>query len=841
MLRHKLFSTRFGNLLTPKTYTLLTLGASAFVAFLFSAASGEHWLTILNFINRSSFGLTDPILNRDVGFYVFELPFFLFVKDYLTTILVLSILLIGGLYFAISMSPENSLGRWWNYLEGKKHLSFLVSLLFLVKALDYRLKIYEILFSPRGAAFGAGYTDVTVQIPALRILMVLALILGVFLMVKSFKPDARSLPLAAGALIIASLFLGSIYPAAIQSFRVEPNELVLETPFLEHNIALTRIAYDLEDVQSQMYSISGQLDSDTLKENQGTIQNIRLWDYRPIKTTYNQLQGIKNYYRFHDIDIDRYTLDGTYRQVMLSAREMDQTELPEGAKTWVNQRLKYTHGYGFTMSPVNEVTSDGLPQFMVRNIPPVTQTDLAIDRPEIYFGEKTDQYVFVNTKTEEFDYPMGTTNAYTMYEGEGGVTINSFLRKILFSLRFNDYNILLSNDITNESRVLFDRNIIERVRKIAPFLQYDQDPYLVVSQGRLYWILDAYTTTNRFPYSEPFGGINYIRNSVKIVINAYNGFADFYIADDTDPLIQVYSSIFPELFKPMDEAPAELLKHFRYPVGLFTLQSRVYSLYHMEDPRVFYNKEDEWTVPMENYDGQQIPVEPYYTILQLPGEKEPEFVLMLPFNPIRRDNMIAWMAARCDPGHYGERLVFRFPKEQTVLGPRQVEGRIDQSTEISSQLTLWDQRGSRVIRGNLLVLPINNSILYVEPIFLQAEQGQQPELARVIVMHGENLVMEETLQKALDRIFGEAPDTPEEDETGTVEELIVRANRLMSEAREALVQGDWAGYGRIQEELENTLRNLAEIVDVPLVDEEIGEEEILLPEDIDPDFLTEEE
>ncbi len=837
MLRHKLFKSQIGNLLVPKTYTLLALGASGLVALLFSAASGDHWMTVLQYFNRTSFDIAEPILNRDVGFYIFELPFFILIKDYLSSLVVLSIITVGGLYFAISMSPEVTPTGWWNQLEGKKHLSFLVSFFFLLKAFDYHLQIYEMLFSLRGAAFGASYTDVTVQIPALRILMFISLGLGVFLMIKSFKPNSRSLPLAAGMLIIASLLLGSIYPAAIQSFRVEPNELVMEMPYLEHNIQFTREAFDLEDVKTESYSITAQLDPEVLDQNQGTIQNIRLWDYRPIKTTYNQLQGLRPYYVFHDIDIDRYILDGSYRQVMLSARELDQNELSETAKTWVNLKLKYTHGYGFAMSPVNEATSDGLPKFMVRNIPPITQTDLVIDRPEIYYGEKTDPYVIVNTLTEEFDYPLGTTNAYTMYEEESGVTINSFFRKVLFSLRFSDYKMLLSNDITNESQVLFDRNINKRVRKIAPFLQYDQDPYLVVSEGRLFWMQDAYTTSTNYPYSEPFGGVNYIRNSVKVVINAYNGEVDYYIVDNSDPLIQVYDNMFPDLFKPVTEMPQGLQNHFRYPVDLFSLQSRVYAQYHMEDVRVFYNKEDEWTIPIENYDGQQIQVEPYYTILQLPGEQEPEFVLMLPYNPIRRDNMIAWMAARCDPEHYGERVVFRFPREQTVLGPRQVEGRIDQNTEISSQLTLWDQRGSRVIRGNLLVLPINNSILYVEPIFLQADQGEQPELVRVIVMHEDNLVMEETLQKALDRIFGETPDTPQEDETGTVEELIIRANGLISEAKEALAQSDWSRYGRIQEELESTLKSLAEIVDVPIIeeiiDEELMEDEMLPLEDLE--------
>jgi len=515
---------------------------------------------------------------------------------------------------------------------------------------------------------------------------------------------------------------------------------------------------------------------------------------------------------------------------MLSARELDQQFLPDRAKTWVNQKLRYTHGYGVTMNPVNEVTNQGLPNFIVRNIPPRTETDIVLDKPEIYYGEVKNPYVVVNTNTEEFNYPMGDTNAYTSYDGDGGVPVNSFFRKILFALRFNDHRIILANDITNESQVMFDRSIGERVRKTAPFLEYDGDPYIVINDGRLFWIQDAYTTTNKYPYSEPQGNQNYIRNSVKVVIDAYHGKVDYYVFDDQDPLVQVYSNIFPELFKPIEEIPQGLFEHLRYPEDLFNIQSNIFTLYHMEDPRVFYNKEDEWKIPMEVYEGQQQEVEPYYNILQIPGEEEPEFVLMLPYNPIRRDNMVSWLAARCDGNNLGEMVLYLFPKDKTIYGPLQIEGRIDQNARISEQLTLWDQRGSNVIRGNLLVLPISDSIIYVEPVFIQADQGQLPELARVIVVHDERVVMEENLQTALVTLFGEAPEEIAEadvtDRILTLEELITQANELMDKAESALKQGDWSLYGEYQDELQSTLEKLGGMVEEEIEDID-GTEDLL--------------
>jgi len=829
-LRQQLMTRQLGNLMTKRNYNLANLGISALTAFLFTAVTSNYWLPVLKFLNRVPFEIKDPILNQDIGYYVFQLPFYLILRDFFLTSVILTIILIGALYFVISFSPGVTIMNWWQGFEGKKHLTFLVSLLFMIKAYDYRLQLYELLFSPRGAAFGASYTDVNIQMPVLRILMVISLVLAVFLLYKTFRPDTRSVPLAVMALLIASLALGSAYPALIQNFRVEPNEMVYEMPYLEHNIAFTQQAYGLEDIKKEIYPAEKQLAFEDLEDNQGTLQNVRLWDPRPIIKTYNQLQGLRPYYRFDDIDIDRYTIDGTYRQVMLSARELDQQFLPDRAKTWVNQKLRYTHGYGVTMNPVNEVTNQGLPNFIVRNIPPRTETDIVLDKPEIYYGEVENPYVVVNTNTEEFNYPMGDTNAYTSYDGDGGVPVNSFFRKILFALRFNDHRIILANDITNESQVMFDRSIGERVRKTAPFLEYDGDPYIVINDGRLFWIQDAYTTTNKYPYSEPQGNQNYIRNSVKVVIDAYHGKVDYYVFDDQDPLVQVYSNIFPELFKPIEEIPQGLFEHLRYPEDLFNIQSNIFTLYHMEDPRVFYNKEDEWKIPMEVYEGQQQEVEPYYNILQIPGEEEPEFVLMLPYNPIRRDNMVSWLAARCDGNNLGEMVLYLFPKDKTIFGPLQIEGRIDQNARISEQLTLWDQRGSNVIRGNLLVLPISDSIIYVEPVFIQADQGQLPELARVIVVHDERVVMEENLQTALVTLFGEAPEEIAEadvtDRILTLEELITQANELMDKAESALKQGDWSLYGEYQDELQSTLEKLGGMVEEEIEDID-GTEDLL--------------
>ncbi|RJX28794.1 MAG: UPF0182 family protein [Dethiobacter sp.] len=828
-LREKITGTFLGGFLNPRKIILFFFAASLLLSFLFSSYTGSLWLEVRQFIQGMEFGLNDPIFHRDASFYVFQLPFLRSLYAFLQAMVIITILITGIIYFMAS--PPVQVGRRIVFLphHGQGHLSLLLAFSFLLKAWDYRLKMYELLLSPRGATFGPGFTDMNANLPALWILFFLSLLITGLLLFNIYRRQARLVFLGIGALIAVSIIVGSIFPSLVQQFRVDPNEFVFERPFLEHNINFTLKAFDLDNVQTKNYPALPGLEVEDLEAAAGTIENVRLWDYRPLRQTYNQLQGIRPYYEFVDVDTDRYYLDGKYRQVMLSARELNQKRLATQAQTWVNLRLQYTHGYGLTMSPVAAVTGQGLPEFVVRDIPPIASGGLEVKRPEIYYGEISSDYVIVNTKTPEFNYPMGDTNVYTHYEGKGGVPLTGLGRKLLYALKFSDYHIILSGEITNESRIMFYRNIKERVSRIAPFLNYDADPYLVLASGRLFWVLDAYTVSKTFPYAEPFGGINYMRNSVKVIVDTYNGSVDFYIADPADPVILTYAEIFPDLFKPMQDMPAELFSHMRYPETFLSMQARVYATYHMTDPVVFYNREDLWQIPNEKYAGTVQPVEPYYTILQLPGEEEPEFVLILPFTPARRDNMIAWMAGRSDGENYGELLVYLFPKDRVVYGPMQIETRIDQNTLISQQLSLWDQKGSRVIRGNLLVLPINDSILYIEPVFLQAEQSELPELVRVIVGFRDLVVMEPTLEKALLSVFGEkrAPDPEKpagqiEPEPGeipepvpglpaSVSELARRAQGLFQEAQESLKQGNWEGYGRLLQQLERTLEELARL------------------------------
>ncbi len=830
-LRERIAGSGLGRFLTPGKVTLFFLGVSLLISFFFSAYAGSLWLPVQQFIQGVKFGIEEPIFQRDASFYIFQLPFWRTLYTFLQTMIILTLLSTGVIYFL--SNPTVQVGRKMAFIpqRGQGHLSLLLALSFLLKAWDYRLKMYELLFSTRGVTFGPGYTDLNANLPALWILLFLSVAIAGLLLFNIFRRQSRLIFISVGLLIVASLLVGSIYPGLVQQFRVGPNEFVLERPFLEHNIALTRKAFGLDDVRQEMYPASPELDWEGLEEERGTLDNVRLWDYRPLRQTYNQLQGIRPYYEFVDVDTDRYILDGENRQVMLSARELNQEKLASQAQTWVNLRLQYTHGYGLAMSPVARVTPQGLPAFTIQDIPPVTSGGLELNRPEIYYGQISNDYVIVNTRTAEFSYPVGDTNAFTHYEGNGGVLLNSFGKRLLYALKFSDYNMILSGEITPESRIMFNRRIFSRVSTLAPFLRYDEDPYLVLAEGRLFWILDAYTVTGNFPYSQPYNGINYMRNSVKVVVDAYNGNVDFYLADANDPLVRTYSRIFPTLFKNMGQMPEALSRQLRYPENFLSMQAQVFSTYHMTDTNVFYNREDLWEIPNEKYSESIQPVEPYYTILQLPGVEEPEFLLILPFTPSKRDNMIAWMAGRSDGANYGELLVYLFPKESVVFGPMQIETRIDQNTLISQQLSLWDQRGSRVIRGNLLVLPVDDSILYVEPVFLQAEQSELPELARVIVGFQEKVVMEQTLEEALVSIFGdrEAPTpgvpTEERPETGlpgpqepsdiegpgilpTVPDLAQRAQELLQQAQERQRDGDWAGYGRSLTELEGTLQEL---------------------------------
>jgi len=783
---------------------------SLFAAFRASA----YWEIYLRFLHPTPFGVTDPLFERDIGFYVFQFPFLKHLYGWLMTVLVITLLATGFLYLirrSFLILPPHTLRI---SPAARRHLAILIAALFFVGTWGAWLELSDLLFTKRGVVHGPGYTDVTTQLWMWKVVMAVTVLCGLAFLSLLFRQDWRP-PVLMVAVFIAVLIVGTgIYPSLIQKFRVLPNEIALEKPYLERNIKYTRMAYQLDALEDFEFPAEESLRLEDLRRNDLTIKNIRLWDHQPLLTTYSQLQEIRTYYKFVDVDNDRYTVNGEYRQVMLSPRELSYAALP--SRSWINEHLTYTHGYGVVLGPVNRISKEGLPEFFIKDIPPVSSADLKVTRPEIYYGEISNDYVFVKTKREEFDYPVGEKNVYTTYQGTGGVPL-SFWRKILFALRFQSFTILLSNDLTPESRIMYYRKISERISKVAPFLRLDADPYLVISpEGRLFWFLDGYTTTHRFPYAEPTRNLgNYIRNSVKAVVDAYHGTIDLYLSDPKDPIIQTYAKIYPGIFKPLDAMPADLRKHIRYPEGLLSIQARMYCTYHMEDPQVFYNKEDLWSIPRVAGPGGEREMEPYYTIMKLPGEKKEEFVLLLPFTPSRKDNMSAWLAARCDDPHYGKVLVYRFPKQKLVFGPRQIEARINQDAEISKQLSLWNQRGSQVIRGNMLAIPIEKSILYIQPLYLAAERGQLPELKRVIVAFGNTLAMEENLELSLQQIFGgelirekAAPKAAAAPMEKKASQIAAEALGHYRRAQELLRQGNWGGFGEALKKMEEALKEL---------------------------------
>ncbi len=797
--------------ITSRVVNIVVVVVALILSVLNGLGSISQWDIILRCLNQRPFGVLDPIFSQDVAFYVFTLPVYRFLRGWLVEVLVITLLSTAAVYLGVQLVAGRQL-KFSLPLRSWLHLATLGALFLLVLAWGYRLSGFELLYSSRGVASGASYTDIHAQLLAYNlsfwtVILCMLLLLGG---VASRRPWI--LAIGGGLWLVAAMGVGGVYPALMQQFDVQPNELIKELAYIEYNIDLTRRAYGLDKIEERDFGSVAGLTTEALAEAEPTIRNIRLWDYRPLQDTYAQIQEIRLYYEFVDVDVDRYYLDGDYRQVTLSAREMATEQLQ--SRTWVNEHLQFTHGYGLVMSPVNAVTPEGLPELLVRDLPPRTISGLEITRPEVYYGEKTDNYVFVNSALEEFDYPSGDQNVFTTYEGTGGVLYDSPFKRAAFAYRFGDVSVLLSEYLTPESRVMLHRNIHQRVRQVAPFLLFDADPYLVIVDGRLVWLQDAYTVTDMYPYSQPYQGhFNYIRNSVKVVLDAYNGDMTFYIVDTEDPLIQAYAAIFPDLFTSLEEMPEGLRGHVRYPEGLFIIQAQMNNTYHMRDPTVFYNKEDQWAVAHEMYAGNDQLMEPYYVTMSLEGEDQEEFILIQPFTPANKQNMVGWMAARSDGEHYGKLLLYKFPKQELVYGPLQIEARIDQEPAISGQLSLWHQRGSRVIRGNLLVIPIGNSLLYVEPLYLQAETGQLPELKRVIVASGEQVLMADTLDEALASIGG-APVVMVEEEP--VEEVVGARDLALSalehyeRAQEYLREGDWAGYGA---ELEAMRRDLEDLIE----------------------------
>ncbi len=790
----------------------LLLPVALIIGLLCALMAAGAWESFLLFLNAVPFGLKDPLFDRDIGFYVFRLPALTSLYNWLNITLGITLVATAFtylLYRKIRYSPRGL------FLDGqaKIHISILFAVLLVIKAGGYVLDAYDLLYSPTGAAFGASYADVFASLPVLRAMSFLALAAAGLSIFQIFRPGFRYLIIGVGALIVVHILGLNFYPSLVQRFMVVPNEIDAEREFIKRNIEFTRRAYGLDKVEAQEFPAEEQLTARDIERNAPTIKNIRLWEPQPLLATLSQLQEIRTYYKFVDVDNDRYMVDGTYRQTMLSARELSHEHLP--SRIWINEHLIYTHGYGVVFGPVNQVTPEGLPEFFIKDIPPVSSDSVVVTRPEIYFGEKANDYVFVKTKAQELDYPAGDQNVYTTYDGVGGVPIRSFWRKLLFSARYGTLKISLSNDITNESRILYYRQVHERVQKIAPFLTFDHDAYLVIAQGgRLFWVIDGYTTTARYPYSAPTGRMgNYIRNSVKTVVDAYNGKVSFYISSLDDPIIRAYGKIFPNLFQPLEAMPEDIRSHVRYPQDLFAVQARMYATYHMQDPQVFYNKEDLLSIPRKAaYAGEpeQVPpigrvqpeaaekeTAPYYTIMRLPGEKKEEFVLLLPFTPNKKDNMRAWLAARSDPPNYGKLIALDFPKAKLVYGPRQIDARIDQDAYISQQLSLWGQRGSQVIRGNLLAIPIEKSLLYVQPLYLAAAKGSLPELKRVITAFGNQIAMEETLEGSLQKLFvGRVAAGPTLQEAALPEKgkdvraLSERIRELYRRSQELLRQGN---------------------------------------------------
>ncbi|MEM6519618.1 MAG: UPF0182 family protein, partial [Cyanobacteria bacterium P01_C01_bin.70] len=799
------------------------------------------WDNILKFLNPSQFDRLDPLFQKDVGFYVFRLPIYEGLQQAIVQLLIWSIVLAFGVY---ALKGEIRPERGWKYFltgEVKGHLCVLLAGLASTIAAGFFLGRYDLLFSPDGVVFGAGYTDVHARLHAYWTMAFVTLAVAALFILSLWRSGFVWPSFGIGLYVLTLVVVGGLYPWFQQRFLVEPNELTRERPYIEHSIAYTNEAYALDQVQSEPFPAETGLSRTVLDNNSSTVDNIRLWDYRPLLRTYSQLQEIRLYYRFNDVDIDRYTLNDDYRQVMLSARELDYTEAPPEAQTWVNQRLKFTHGYGIVMSPVNRVTPDGLPQLMVKNVPPVASVDLDIEQPRIYYGETTRSYVFTGTTTDEFDYPEGDRNAAYRYTGQGGVPLSGFWRRLAYAYDMSSLKFLTSNYITSDSQLHYHRQVLERARQIAPFLTYDSDPYIAVIDGRLKWIIDAYTSSDRYPYSEPLfrsnqigaltsnrtidtlaaQGSNYVRDAAKVVVDAYDGTLEYFVVDESDPVLKTYRQIFPNLFKSADTTPQAVRKHFRYPQDLFTMQAQMYRTYHMADPEVFYNREDLWRFPEKGNSENAAPMESYYVIMKLSGETSEEFIQILPFTPNNRNNMAAWMAGRSDGENYGKLLLYEFPKQQLVFGPSQIDARIDQTPEISQQLTLWGQQGSQVIRGDLLVIPIEQSLLYIQPIYLSAEQSELPELRRVIVAYDDTIAMRETLDESLTAIFGEstapvadaAAAAPEESASAPTiaadqSNRIQAALNAYEAGRQALQDGNWEAYGRAQQELESILNEL---------------------------------
>jgi uncharacterized protein len=829
--------------LVRRVARVLSLVAAVIVAL----SAANEWLTFLRARHATPFGVEDPVFHRDIGFYVFTLPAWDYVHSFFVTTTLAALIavalvyaVLGGVSFGTRERPELGIQD-----RALSHVSLLLGAVFVLVGLGYVMQRWELLFSTSGVVFGAGYTDLHARLPALGGMVLVAWIIAALLAANLRWHRARLLGFAIAGWVVALVVLRAIVPAVMQSLVVNPNQGSKEADYIGWNIQATRAAYALDRIESANLSLKGDLTRTKLEANDATIRNIRLWDPGTLLNSYRQLQELRPYYTFTDVDVDRYEVNGVYRQTMLSARQLNTPGLPAQAQTWVNQHITYTHGFGITVSTVNQVTSDGSPDFVVQDIPLVSNApSLAVDQPRIYYGETGGDYKLVRTKDPEFDYPGPEGDVYRAYDGHGGIPIGSFFNKLCFAFEFGTIKFFTISSIDAGSRIIIKNDIRKRLAAAAPFLSFDSDPYIVVADGRLYWMVDAYTATGRYPYSQPSGDLNYLRNSVKAVVDAYDGTLAFYAFEPHDPLLATYMKIFPGMFRPKAQMPATLMKHVRYPEDLFSVQARIFTSYHVTNQSELYNKGDQWEIPNKVSITGSGDMAAYYVIMRLPGESQEELVLMLPFSPNGRSNMIGWLGARSDGANYGRAVSIAFPPSQTVYGPAQVEAAVNQDPTISSQRTLWGQQGSQVIFGNLLVVPVEDSLLYVQPLYIESQQTKLPQFKRVVVFYRapagakalpsgdqQNVVMASTLEAALDQIFGKKSEPPEpkivavppeapppgpEAPTSAIvstraKELIVRANREFEAGEKALKAGDFAGYGRQQQALKKTLGELGSL------------------------------
>lgn len=859
------------NISDGKSLNKITWGISVlFGAITAFVSVSQLWFEILKFMNATEFGLSDPLFQHDISFYIFKLEFLgqlneialgIIILLVVTTVIYYTIVMAmktpdtfvkeepedetrhttnsnpfsdfskgrGGSVFESILSKANtkstssldnkSLNNLLNVASGK--LMLLGIIFYAMIGVDFYIRQFELLHAHTGAVYGAGYTDVNVTLWMYRVIMVLSVIGALTIAFQIKKKDFKKILFVPAVMIIVGL-AGSGIAAAVQSIVVSPDEINKESQYLENNIMYTQSAYGINEVTSNSFEADNALTAEDIEKNPETINNVRINDYAPVNKFYNQTQSIRQYYSFNDVDVDRYMINGEYTQAYLATREIDKTKTDD---TWLNQHIKYTHGYGITLSRVDEVTASGQPNVLIKNIPPESKVDeIQIERPEVYFGELSNDYILVNTDEEEFDYPDGDQNQYSMYDGDAGIEL-SFFNRLMFSMREGSLKMLVSTNVNDDSRIVINRNVMDRVKTIMPYLTYENDPYMVTENGKLYWMIDAYTTSSYYPYSEPFtgemGATNYIRNSVKVVVDAYNGSVDFYIVDEEDPIAQTYAEIYPELFKKFEDIPDGLEQHIRYPNALFEIQAEVYRRYHMEDVKVFYQNEDLWDIANEIYGTEQQQMTPNYYIVKLPGEESAEFINSIPYTPRSKQNMTALLVARNDGEEYGKLVLYKFPKNKTVYGPMQIEAQIDQTPEISEDFSLWGTSGSTYNRGNMFVIPLETSILYVEPIYLEASNQAIPEVKRVVVAYNERIAYEETFGEALTSLFGENHSegttdgeeiTEEEEGTGgmTAEELIAAANQSYEKALAAQESGDWAAYGNHLQDLEEYLNLLSE-------------------------------